>query len=171
MGQLPASDPNAPVVPDAYLKSFRHFHEPLTDILRQLSDKLEKSINMYRHRRSPSASLVIKFQGMLTTLKRWNDFLGDDTFAGPTKVVDTWLNHVSHNVFKVEGSGVLSSLSSSTQIKSTISNEVPAMASNHHQLLLIHIPPPVNTTVSHYLEYDAWADIFLSVPHVAYARI
>ncbi|KAB5589871.1 hypothetical protein CTheo_6691 [Ceratobasidium theobromae] len=106
MGQLPASDPNAPVVPDAYLKSFRHFHEPLTDILRQLSDKLEKSINMYRHRRSPSASLVIKFQGMLTTLKRWNDFLGDDTFAGPTKVVDTWLNHHPNQVNnKQRGSG------------------------------------------------------------------
>ncbi|CAE6362112.1 unnamed protein product [Rhizoctonia solani] len=89
-----ASDPHAPIVSREYLGRFRTFNPNLCDVLRRLSTKLEKSMNMYRHRRSPSSSLVAKFQEMSDTLDVWNGFLMDDTFLTPFRIASDWLkNH------------------------------------------------------------------------------
>ncbi|KAF8692551.1 hypothetical protein RHS03_08610, partial [Rhizoctonia solani] len=92
--ELSASDPNAPVVSREYLPQFRDYSPELGEILRRLSERLEKSINLYRHRRSPSCSLVTKFQEMWETLEVWNKYLMDDTFAIPSRIASDWLrNH------------------------------------------------------------------------------
>ncbi|CAE6421354.1 unnamed protein product [Rhizoctonia solani] len=88
------SDPHAAVVPREYLGQFRSFNPNLYGILRRLSTKLEKSMNLYRHRRSPSGSLVAKFQEMSDTLEVWNKYLTDDTFLPPFRIASDWLkNH------------------------------------------------------------------------------
>ncbi|CAE6487133.1 unnamed protein product [Rhizoctonia solani] len=88
------SDPHAAVVPREYLGRFRSFNSNLYEILRRLSAKLEKSMNLYRHRRSPSISLVAKFQEMSDTLEVWNKHLADDTFLPPFRIASEWLkNH------------------------------------------------------------------------------
>ncbi|KAH7334301.1 hypothetical protein B0J17DRAFT_672861 [Rhizoctonia solani] len=88
------SDPHAAVVPKEHLAGFRSYNPRLSGILRRLSTKLEKSVNLYRHRRSPSGSLVAKFQEMADTVNIWNKHLMDDTFAGPSQIASDWLrNH------------------------------------------------------------------------------
>ncbi|CAE6413626.1 unnamed protein product [Rhizoctonia solani] len=94
--ELSASDPNAPVISKECLPQFRTYNPELTGILRRLSERLEKSTNLYRHRRSPSCSLVAKFQEMSDTLDVWNKHLMDDTFASPSRIASEWLrNHPS----------------------------------------------------------------------------
>ncbi|KDN37720.1 hypothetical protein RSAG8_09988, partial [Rhizoctonia solani AG-8 WAC10335] len=88
-----ASDPQAAVVPRDYLGQFRSFNPNLCEILRRLSAKLEKSMNLYRHRRSPSGSLVAKFQEMSDTLDIWNKHLMDDTFANSFRIASDWLRN------------------------------------------------------------------------------
>ncbi|CEL53955.1 hypothetical protein RSOLAG1IB_06738 [Rhizoctonia solani AG-1 IB] len=92
--ELSASDPNAPVISRNHLPRFRNYNPELTLILRRLAEKLEKSMNLYRHRRSPSCSLVAKFQEMSDTLQVWNEHLKDDTFSSPSRIASEWLrNH------------------------------------------------------------------------------
>ncbi|CAE6507136.1 unnamed protein product [Rhizoctonia solani] len=89
-----ASDPQAAVVPKGYLARCKTFDQSLPGILVRLATKLEKSMNLYRHRRSPSSSLVAKFQEMSDTLDVWNQHLGDGTFAAPYRIAFDWLkNH------------------------------------------------------------------------------
>ncbi|CAE6414252.1 unnamed protein product [Rhizoctonia solani] len=88
------SDPHAAVVPREQLAQFRDYNPNLKVLLRRLSEKLEKSMNLYRHRRSPSGSLVAKFQEMSDTLNVWSQYLGDNTFASPSRIASDWLrNH------------------------------------------------------------------------------
>lgn len=97
-GEVLEDGPDAPVVPRMYLQTFRQLAPSLGQVVSRLSQKLEKSINIYRHRRCPSNTLVTKFERMLRTLRVWNDSLGDDTFREPTKVVSHWLATHSHQV-------------------------------------------------------------------------
>ncbi|QRV97408.1 RNA recognition motif domain-containing protein [Ceratobasidium sp. AG-Ba] len=91
--ETPPSDPHAPILSRSLLSSFRELYPPIGAILRRLSGEFELSINTYRHRRSPSASVVGKLQGILRTLEVWNQALGDETFIKPTAIIRTWLDN------------------------------------------------------------------------------
>ncbi|KAG9120634.1 hypothetical protein FRC07_003806 [Ceratobasidium sp. 392] len=89
-----AGDPQAPIVSRHDLPTFRRSFPQVTQIMVELSAELENSVKTYKHRRSPSPSVVIKLRAMLKTLAVWNDYLRDSTFAEPTKTIQTWLeNH------------------------------------------------------------------------------
>jgi hypothetical protein len=92
---IPVSDPHAPIVLRHDLATFRNRYPSIVTVLNELSAEFVKSINTYRHRRSPSPSVVTKLQGILKTLGVWNDFLGDATFIEPTTIIRTWLTNVS----------------------------------------------------------------------------
>ncbi|KAG8734575.1 hypothetical protein FRC10_011649 [Ceratobasidium sp. 414] len=87
-------DPQAPIVSRHDLHEFRHAYPPVAQIMLELSVEFGTSVNTYKHRRSPSPSVVIKLQAMLKTLEVWNDRLRDGTFTEPTRIIRTWLeNH------------------------------------------------------------------------------
>ncbi|KAG9105266.1 hypothetical protein FRC07_009441, partial [Ceratobasidium sp. 392] len=89
-----AGDPQAPIVSRSDLPTFRHSYLPVAQIMIDLSAELGTSVNTYKHRRSPSPSVVLKLEVMLRTLEVWNDYLRDSTFTEPTRIIRTWLeNH------------------------------------------------------------------------------
>ncbi|KAG8730146.1 hypothetical protein FRC12_020468 [Ceratobasidium sp. 428] len=88
-----AGDPQAPIVSRSELPTFRRSYSPIMQIMAELSAELGTSVNTYKHRRSPSPSVVLKLQGMLKTLEVWNDCLRDPTFTEPTRIIRTWLDN------------------------------------------------------------------------------
>ncbi|KAG8764071.1 hypothetical protein FRC12_008292 [Ceratobasidium sp. 428] len=89
-----AGDPQAPVISRSELSTFRHSYPPVAQIMVELSTELGTSVNIYKHRRVPSPSVVLKLQAVLKTLVVWNECLRDPTFAEPTRIIRTWLgNH------------------------------------------------------------------------------
>jgi hypothetical protein len=92
---IPLDNPQAPIVPRHSLHTFCSQYPPIGAVLSELSAEFVKSINTYRHRRSPSPSVVTKLRGILRTLEVWNEALGDSTFTEPTTIIRTWLSNVS----------------------------------------------------------------------------
>ncbi|KAG8709677.1 hypothetical protein FRC08_018173 [Ceratobasidium sp. 394] len=88
-----AGDPQAPIVSRLELAGFRDAYPPVMQIVWELSTELGTSVNTYKHRRSPSPSVVLKLQAMLKTLEVWNDCLQDGTFTEPTRIIRTWLDN------------------------------------------------------------------------------
>ncbi|KAF8593166.1 hypothetical protein BDV93DRAFT_529984 [Ceratobasidium sp. AG-I] len=119
-GEAPASDPNVPIVMRAALGTFRQCYDPVTLVIASLVEKLSKSINMYRYRRSPSTSVACKFQSMLRTLETWNVGLDDRTFHEPIAIIQSWLTSHSNQVSSnwVRGTNVQSSPNMSETISS-----------------------------------------------------
>ncbi|KAF8604239.1 hypothetical protein BDV93DRAFT_522685 [Ceratobasidium sp. AG-I] len=92
------NDPYVPIVTRSALGTFRQYYPPVAQVVARLVEKLAKSINMYRHRRSPSASVVTRFQGMLRTLETWRAALRDDTFQEPTEIIQKWFSNYPNQV-------------------------------------------------------------------------
>ncbi|KAG8713793.1 hypothetical protein FRC09_018331 [Ceratobasidium sp. 395] len=88
-----AGDPQAPIVSRSELPTFRRSYPPVVQIMAELSAEFETSVNTYKHRRSPSPSVVLKLQGVLKTLEVWNDCLRDSTFTEPARIIRTWLDN------------------------------------------------------------------------------
>ena len=94
-------DPYVPIVTHAALGTFRQCYPPVAQVVAKLIEKLAKSINMYRHRRSPSASVVIRFQGMLRTMDAWRIALQDDTFQEAAEIIQKWFSNVRATICSV----------------------------------------------------------------------
>ncbi|KAF8599746.1 hypothetical protein BDV93DRAFT_511438 [Ceratobasidium sp. AG-I] len=138
-GEIPLSDPNVPIVPRHALGTFRQCYSPIVPVVAKLVEKLVKSINMYRHRRSPSASVVTKFQAMLRTLEAWNAALQDGTFQEPTSIIINWLaNHPSQVSSIQRAPSVQSSPSMSETVPSPV--QVPPQLTSNPAALLSQYP-------------------------------